>query len=35
MDECFDLYRLLAETSGRCIGMSGKKLNVIMAGDSA
>ncbi|KAH0827393.1 Alpha/Beta hydrolase protein [Lanmaoa asiatica] len=35
MDECFDLYRLLAETSGRCIGMSGKKLNVIMSGDSA
>ncbi|KAG9316259.1 hypothetical protein JVU11DRAFT_2287 [Chiua virens] len=26
MDECFDLYHLLAETSGRCIGMSGRKL---------
>ncbi|KAF9219625.1 alpha/beta-hydrolase [Gyrodon lividus] len=35
IDECFDLYRLLAETSGRCIGMSGKKLNVILSGDSA
>ncbi|KAF8125003.1 Alpha/Beta hydrolase protein [Boletus edulis] len=35
MDECFDIYRLLAETCGRCIGMSGKKLNVIMSGDSA
>ena len=35
MDECFDLYRLLAETSGSCLGMSGKKLNVILSGDSA
>ncbi|KIJ67977.1 hypothetical protein HYDPIDRAFT_173697 [Hydnomerulius pinastri MD-312] len=35
IDECFDLYRLLAESSGRCIGMSGKKLNVILSGDSA
>ncbi|KIK91355.1 hypothetical protein PAXRUDRAFT_830917 [Paxillus rubicundulus Ve08.2h10] len=35
IDECFDLYRLLAETSGGCIGMSGKKLNVILCGDSA
>ncbi|KAF9231934.1 Alpha/Beta hydrolase protein [Melanogaster broomeanus] len=35
IDECFDLYRLLAETSGRCVGMSGKKLNIILSGDSA
>ncbi|KAI6121390.1 Alpha/Beta hydrolase protein [Pisolithus thermaeus] len=35
MDECFDLYRLLAESSGRCIGMSGKDFNVILSGDSA
>ncbi|KAI6045954.1 Alpha/Beta hydrolase protein [Pisolithus marmoratus] len=35
MDECFDLYKVLAETSGRCIGMSGKEFNVILSGDSA
>ncbi|KAG1715742.1 hypothetical protein ID866_1410 [Astraeus odoratus] len=35
MDECFDLYRLLAESNGRCIGMSGKQLNVVLSGDSA
>ncbi|KAI6032828.1 Alpha/Beta hydrolase protein [Pisolithus orientalis] len=35
MDECFDLYRLLAETRGRCIGMSGNEFNVILSGDSA
>ncbi|EPS97754.1 hypothetical protein FOMPIDRAFT_37998, partial [Fomitopsis schrenkii] len=35
IDECFDVYRLLVESGGRAIGMSGHKLNVIIAGDSA
>ncbi|KZV86217.1 alpha/beta-hydrolase [Exidia glandulosa HHB12029] len=35
LDECFDAYRVIAESLGRLIGMSGKKLNIIMTGDSA
>ncbi|OBZ68289.1 Hormone-sensitive lipase [Grifola frondosa] len=35
IDECFDLYRVLVECSGKIIGMSGAKLNVIFTGDSA
>ncbi|KAH7912001.1 Alpha/Beta hydrolase protein [Hygrophoropsis aurantiaca] len=35
MDECFDVYRVLMESAGSSIGMSGKKLNVIISGDSA
>lgn len=35
IDECFDVYRLLVESSGSIIGMSGRSLNVIMSGDSA
>ncbi|CDO76538.1 hypothetical protein BN946_scf184769.g2 [Trametes cinnabarina] len=35
IDECFDLYRVLVETSGIVIGMSGRKLNIICTGDSA
>ncbi|KAH7929839.1 alpha/beta-hydrolase [Leucogyrophana mollusca] len=35
MDECFDVYRVLMESAGGSIGMSGKKLNVIISGDSA
>ncbi|KZT26689.1 alpha/beta-hydrolase [Neolentinus lepideus HHB14362 ss-1] len=35
IDEIFDTYRVLVESSGQLIGMSGKKLNIIMTGDSA
>jgi acetyl esterase/lipase len=35
IDECFDVYRAIAMSTGRCIGMSGKKLNIILTGDSA
>ncbi|KAI0630337.1 alpha/beta-hydrolase [Trametes polyzona] len=35
IDECFDLYRVLVETSGIVVGMSGRKLNIICTGDSA
>ncbi|KZV74437.1 alpha/beta-hydrolase [Peniophora sp. CONT] len=35
IEECFDLYRVLMESKGKAIGMSGKKLNVILTGDSA
>jgi acetyl esterase/lipase len=35
IDEAFDTYRVLVESAGQLIGMSGKKLNIIMSGDSA
>ncbi|RPD59870.1 alpha/beta-hydrolase [Lentinus tigrinus ALCF2SS1-6] len=35
IDECFDLYRVLVETTGMVIGMSGHALNIILTGDSA
>ncbi|KAI0675288.1 alpha/beta-hydrolase [Trametes maxima] len=35
IDECFDVYRVLVETSGMVIGMSGRELNIICTGDSA
>lgn len=35
IEECFDVYQLLAESRGAAIGMSGKVLNIIMTGDSA
>ncbi|KAM6502030.1 Alpha/Beta hydrolase fold [Amanita muscaria] len=35
IDEAFDTYKTLVESVGRCIGMSGKSLHVIMSGDSA
>lgn len=35
IDEAFDLYRLLVESGGRIIGMSGHNLKIIMTGDSA
>ncbi|TBU56379.1 alpha/beta-hydrolase [Dichomitus squalens] len=35
IDECFDLYRVLVETTGLVIGMSGRSLNIVLTGDSA
>ncbi|PVG00364.1 alpha/beta-hydrolase [Serendipita vermifera] len=35
IEECFDVYRILVESQGAAIGMSGKLFNVIMTGDSA
>lgn len=35
IDEAFDTYKVLVASVGRLIGMSGKKLNVIISGDSA
>ncbi|KAH9858745.1 Alpha/Beta hydrolase protein [Lenzites betulinus] len=35
IDECFDLYRVLVETTGIAVGMSGRELNIICTGDSA
>lgn len=35
IDECFDVYQAISMSAGRCIGMSGKKLNIILTGDSA
>ncbi|KAF8973116.1 Alpha/Beta hydrolase protein [Flammula alnicola] len=34
-DEAFDTYRLMVESCGKLIGMSGRKLSVIISGDSA
>ncbi|KAH9485132.1 Hormone-sensitive lipase [Psilocybe cubensis] len=34
-DEAFDVYRLMVESYGKLIGMSGKKLSIIISGDSA
>ncbi|KAG6831689.1 hypothetical protein H0H92_008332 [Tricholoma furcatifolium] len=35
IDEAYDTYRLLVESAGRVIGMSGEKFNIIISGDSA
>jgi hypothetical protein len=35
IDEAFDVYRVLVESTGTVIGMSGRKLNIIISGDSA
>jgi acetyl esterase/lipase len=35
IDEAFDVYRVLVESAGTVIGMSGRKLNIIISGDSA
>ncbi|KAF8070622.1 Alpha/Beta hydrolase protein [Lyophyllum atratum] len=35
IDEAFDAYKVLVESAGRVIGMSGEKLNIIISGDSA
>lgn len=35
LHECFDAYRVIAESNGRLIGMSGKRLSIVMTGDSA
>ncbi|KAF9469919.1 Alpha/Beta hydrolase protein [Collybia nuda] len=35
IDEAFDAYKVLVESLGTLIGMSGKKLNLIISGDSA
>ncbi|KAJ3497990.1 hypothetical protein NLJ89_g10278 [Agrocybe chaxingu] len=34
-DEGLDIYRLMVDSGGKLIGMSGKKLKVILSGDSA
>jgi hypothetical protein len=35
IDEAFDVYQALMESVGKIIGLSGRKLNIIMSGDSA
>lgn len=35
IDEAYDAYKLLYETKGKNIGMSGTALNVVLTGDSA
>ncbi|KAJ7703015.1 Alpha/Beta hydrolase protein [Mycena rosella] len=35
IDEAFDTYKVLVESVGTLLGMSGRKLNVLLTGDSA
>ncbi|KAJ7091212.1 Alpha/Beta hydrolase protein [Mycena epipterygia] len=35
IDEAFDTYKVLVDSVGALLGMSGKKLNVLVTGDSA
>lgn len=35
IDEAFELYKLIAQSKGKIIGMAGDKLSIIMSGDSA
>lgn len=36
LNEAFDVYRILAESNGRAIGMmSGRPISIILTGDSA
>lgn len=35
IEEGSDVYRTLTETRGGIIGMNGKKLDIILCGDSA
>ncbi|KAJ7045745.1 Alpha/Beta hydrolase protein [Mycena alexandri] len=35
IDEAFDTYKVLVESVGALLGMSGKKLNILLSGDSA
>ncbi|KIK67220.1 hypothetical protein GYMLUDRAFT_69413 [Collybiopsis luxurians FD-317 M1] len=35
IDEAFDTYQVLVESGGSAIGMSGKKLDIVISGDSA
>ncbi|KAK2464247.1 hypothetical protein APHAL10511_003704 [Amanita phalloides] len=35
IDEAYDVYRSILDSVGRCIGMSGKTLRIIISGDSA
>ncbi|KAL1921874.1 uncharacterized protein VTP21DRAFT_10516 [Calcarisporiella thermophila] len=35
-EECFDVYRTICETRGRCIGLKGEKMpKIVIVGDSA
>ncbi|EMD37855.1 hypothetical protein CERSUDRAFT_123688 [Gelatoporia subvermispora B] len=35
IDECFDTYRVLVDSAGKLVGMSGSKFSTVLAGDSA
>ncbi|KAF8520421.1 alpha/beta-hydrolase [Hysterangium stoloniferum] len=35
IEECFEAYHTVVDTKGRCVGMSGSKLSILMSGDSA
>ncbi|KAG0235969.1 hypothetical protein BGW42_004424 [Actinomortierella wolfii] len=36
LNECFDVYRRIVATKGKCVGLSGKKMpRIVLVGDSA
>lgn len=35
LNEAFDVYRVLAESNGRAVGMSGRPISIVVSGDSA
>ncbi|RUS22034.1 Alpha/Beta hydrolase protein [Endogone sp. FLAS-F59071] len=38
IEECFDVYKSIVETNGKCVGLSvpeGKRLKIVLIGDSA
>lgn len=35
VDEIFDAYRIIVESKGKAIGMSGEDINIVLSGDSA
>ncbi len=35
IDECYDTWKLLHESNGKCLGMKGTALSMVMTGDSA
>jgi hypothetical protein len=35
IDEVFDAYRIIVESKGKAVGMSGEEINIVLSGDSA
>lgn len=38
VEECFDVYKSIVETNGKCVGLTvpeGKRLKIVLIGDSA
>jgi acetyl esterase/lipase len=35
VEEVFDAYRIIVESKGKAVGVSGEDLNIVLSGDSA